>query len=336
MIASSIIYVDFSHLARRAFHVMSPGELMADNLVFYIFRMLKRIQDIYPRSELVCVFDGKNATSLIRKHVYTAYKQSRLNISSVTSSLLKQVLYPQIDFMYENLGCLGIICMKSNIFEADVVIASQVSRLRTRLNYLPNDNLLDKYVVVSGDKDFAPMVRGQVAWLRPRTVGRIANVLVAQDSQMVEEEFGVVPRLLPFAKVLIGDSSDFVKGVPGYGPVKSVYVLKEVLFKTKPTTKMQCLRNLYDEVIRRKKSSMDAGSFGDFYSKFLLFDTSCPKLLVDYVFSRLNSVSQSDLLSVKKSTPSSRKFRNLCKSRNFKSILANLEEWDASFRLDVL
>lgn len=107
---------------------------------------------------------------------------------------------------------LGILIWPMIRFQADDALATAAARFK----HAPG---VEQIVVCSNDKDFAQLVDGErvVVWDRIRR-----QVL---DEPGVRAKFGVPPARIPELFALIGDPSDGLPGLPGWGPKSAATVL---------------------------------------------------------------------------------------------------------------
>lgn len=282
---ANFVFVDVSNLARRAFHsksvVMTPDGL-SGSLIPIIIGMLRKLKVSYPDAHFVCVFDGKQATNLIRKHLLPGYKENRRHTNPETplEKVISKYFFQCQDSLFDSLRFLGIRCLKSEFLEADLLIAAQVSAKPTRLTVFPE---CKTSFVMSADVDYATMIRSGVYWLRPTQKKKIKGLLIRYDERVFYREFKVTPSFYPYVKLLQGDKSDGVSGLTGFGPVKSVKKIREIYSSKKPKTRSQFLQVICSEM------GMDSSLTG---RKLMLFDLSAPSLLTEYLISKIPENTQ--------------------------------------------
>lgn len=107
---------------------------------------------------------------------------------------------------------LGVPVWPSGRYQADELIATAASRF----DRTPG---VDQVVICSTDNDFTQCVRGTRVVLLDRIRRRIT------DAGGVRERFGVGPEQIPDVFALIGDRSDGMPGVPGWGRTSAAAVL---------------------------------------------------------------------------------------------------------------
>ena len=119
----------------------------------------------------------------------------------------------QYDLAHE-VGCaLGIAVWSMEGFSCDDALATAAHRFAEFAE-------LDRVVICSSDNDFAQCVRGE----RVVLYNRIQRKLI--DEAGVLAKFGVPPERIPAWLALVGDKSDGIPGIPGFGPKAAAAVLR--------------------------------------------------------------------------------------------------------------
>lgn len=119
----------------------------------------------------------------------------------------------QYDLARNVFSALGVTVWTMSGFSADDALATSAHRFDT-------DPSLDRIVICSSDNDFAQCVRGE----RIVLYNRIRRVML--DEAAVLEKFGVPPERIPAWLALVGDKSDGIPGIPGFGPKATAAVLR--------------------------------------------------------------------------------------------------------------
>ena len=109
---------------------------------------------------------------------------------------------------------LGVPVWPTGRYQADEIIATAAARFG-------DDVSVDRIVICSNDKDFHQCARGDrvVAWDRIRDV--------VTDEAAARERYGVAPGQIPDLFALVGDRSDGLPGVPGFGLKTAASLLDE-------------------------------------------------------------------------------------------------------------
>ena len=107
---------------------------------------------------------------------------------------------------------LGIPVWPSGRYQADELISTAAHRYAA-------DPTVEQVVICATDNDFTQCVRGERVVLLDRIRKRVT------DAAGVFERFGVEPGQIPDLFALIGDRSDGLPGVPGWGRTSAAAVL---------------------------------------------------------------------------------------------------------------
>lgn len=187
--------VDASNMFFRAFFAIPPltnDRGMPTNALYGFLSMsMKLIRDVKP-DYLVYCFDRKEPS--FRTELYPDYKANR--------DEMPDDLKPQIPYLKKLTERLGVAQLEKEKYEADDVIGA--------LTQLGVQNGV-QVVIVSGDKDFAQLVRPGVSLYDTMKD-------VRTDSEGVKAKYGVRPDQFIDYLSMVGDSSDNVPGVRGIGP----------------------------------------------------------------------------------------------------------------------
>ncbi len=108
---------------------------------------------------------------------------------------------------------LGLPVIFSDTMEADDVIATLA------------ESWTGEVVIVSGDKDLLQLVDDRVRVFNP--VANKAGEAVFYDEERVMEKMHVPPHRVRELLAIMGDSSDSVPGVPGWGKVAAVTAINQ-------------------------------------------------------------------------------------------------------------
>jgi len=214
----TFILVDYSNLLYRAWFVSSKRPWVAYCKFFDMLRLcVKRSKqrDV----PLKVIFAGESRTPLKRFHLFKNYKGNRTNIEDPKFRKFRVELAELLKF-------LGWDILSVDGAEADDIIASIVAKYCHRCNCkVPCDNCdcASKYktdiVIFSGDRDLQQCL----AWDRT-FIYRAPGLFITK--KFFEEEYGFPVEKYNIYKALIGDKSDNIKGVEGFGPAKAAIAIK--------------------------------------------------------------------------------------------------------------
>ena len=213
----TLVLVDYSNLLYRSWFVSNQQKWVAYCKFFDMLRLcVKRSkQENVP---IKVIFAGESQVILKRKEFDPDYKGDR-----------KPVLDPKFNEfrngLVDLLGVIGweLICVDGA--EADDVIASIVSIHchRCKCTFPCECDTADKYktdiVIFSGDRD----IQQCLAWDRT-FVYRAPGIFVSKETFF--EEHGFPVEKYNVYKALVGDKSDNIKGVEGFGPAKATIAIK--------------------------------------------------------------------------------------------------------------
>lgn len=187
--------VDASNMFFRAFFAIPPltnDKGMPTNALYGFLAMsLKLMREVKPEYLVYC-FDRKEPS--FRSELYTEYKAHREE--------MPDNLVPQVPYLKQLTELLGITNVEKAGFEADDVIGT--------LAHMGVQNHVN-VVIVSGDKDFAQLVRPGVSLYDTMKD-------VRTDVDGVKAKFGIRPDQMIDYLAMVGDTSDNVPGIRGIGP----------------------------------------------------------------------------------------------------------------------
>ncbi len=202
-----LVLVDGSSYLYRAFHAMSQADLrnsagQPTGAIRGVINMLRRLQNDYPDSDVIAVFDAKGKT--FRDDIYPEYKATR--------PPMPDELRSQIEPTFEIIRAMGMPLLIVPNVEADDVIGTIAKQVAAE----------GKPVVVStGDKDMAQLVEPNITLVNTMTETTL-------DRDGVMNKFGVPPEHIIDYLALMGDKSDNIPGVAGVGEKTAVGLLQGV------------------------------------------------------------------------------------------------------------
>lgn len=163
--------------------------------------MLRKLQNDYPHSLVVVVFDAKGKN--FRHELYKEYKANR--------PPMPDDLRLQIEPIHNIIKAMGLPLLIVDNVEADDVIGTLATEATSK-----------KFDVIisTGDKDIAQLVSDHVTLVNTMTE-------TTMDREGVIEKFGVAPEQIIDYLALVGDASDNIPGVHKCGPKTAVKWLNE-------------------------------------------------------------------------------------------------------------
>ncbi len=201
-----IYIVDAVNFLFRSYYAIAPmlNDLgQSTNALFgFVRSVMKLIKDFSP-DHIICVFDGPD-NKKSRQAVYAEYKMHRKGAP--------EDLFPQFDWAFKYCGLAGIpaICIEG--IEADDTMASIA---------LWAEKKGSKVFLCSSDKDLMQLINNHIFMLQPHK----ENLIV--DAEKVKEHFGVRPDQMLDLLAIMGDASDNIPGLEGFGPKTAASLLQE-------------------------------------------------------------------------------------------------------------
>ncbi|WP_372972107.1 DNA polymerase I [Marinobacter sp.] len=199
-----VVLVDGSSYLFRAFHALPPlttSKGHPTGAIKGVISMLRRLEQDFPGSKVVVVFDAKGKT--FRHELYEAYKANR--------PPMPEDLAVQIKPIHEIVEAMGLPLLIIPEVEADDVIGT----LATEATAKGVD-----VVISTGDKDMAQLVSDHVTLINTMTETRM-------DRDGVVEKFGIAPEQIVDYLALVGDTVDNIPGVTKCGPKTAVKWLQQ-------------------------------------------------------------------------------------------------------------
>ena len=200
-----IFIIDAVNYLFRSYYAIGPmtnDKGQSTSALFGFIRSVQKLITDFSPDYIVCVFDGPD-NKKSRQTLYAEYKMHRKGAP--------EDLFPQFEMAYEfcNLSGISTLCVEG--VEADDTMAS-VSK------WAKEKEGLEVYLCTS-DKDLFQLVEKDVYIVLPHK----NNMLV--DREKVNEIFGVYPEQMLDYLAIVGDTSDNIPGLPGFGPKTAVELL---------------------------------------------------------------------------------------------------------------
>jgi len=199
-----LFLIDGSSYIYRAFFAiphLSTSKGFPTNAIYGFTNMLLKILREQSPEYMAIAFDAPGPT--FRHEVYGEYKANR--------PAMPEDLRPQIPYIKEVVGALGIPSLEREGYEADDLIGALARKME--------EQGFDT-VIVSGDKDLIQLITPHVTMYDPMKdkTFRVPEVM---------ERFGVTPDRVVEVMGLSGDSSDNIPGVPGIGEKTAIKLIQE-------------------------------------------------------------------------------------------------------------
>jgi DNA polymerase-1 len=202
----SLYVIDASGFLYRSYFAirgMTNDRGESTNALYGFIRSVLKLKKDFDPKNLVAVFDGPNCGKA-RREMYSAYKAHRV--------AMPQDLRYQIDWAREFCDLYGIPQLNLPDVEAD-------DTMGTIARWAEIEG--SKIFLCTSDKDMAQLVTDKVSILNTHK----ENLLL--DPKGVEETYGVPPAKIIDYLAIVGDASDNVPGLTGFGPKTAVDLLQK-------------------------------------------------------------------------------------------------------------
>jgi 5'-3' exonuclease len=197
-----ILIIDGSHLAYRSFHAferLTNSQGYPTGMAYGFFYTLMSIMGKYTNRVIITWEGGKTW----RKEIYPEYKASRKEKDDNFIQCLND--------LRELCKLAGIIQMAKKGYESDDSIAFLTRVFEHDIK------------ILTGDKDLLQLVDDskRISVLRPHP----KKDTIDYNESVVLEQIGVRPIDIPLYLSLLGDKSDNISGLMGYGKVKAAKLI---------------------------------------------------------------------------------------------------------------
>lgn len=199
-----ILSVDGPYLSHRSF--LSPYNLITSTgfnatMIHGFFRSLNALRKQFNPKQIIIAWESYGTPSW-RKSLYSSYKQRSSN--KISQGFIVHEYVNQLMDIQKLLYLFGVKQYSADENEADDVIAT--------LTKMFDDNIL----IFTVDKDIMQLVDNRC---------HVYNGKKIFDEISVEKKFFVKPKQIPDFLAVVGDSSDNIKGIDGYGPKKASKII---------------------------------------------------------------------------------------------------------------
>ena len=204
----TLTLIDGSGFIFRAYHALPPlssSKGVPTNAVLGFTNMLLRALREHAPTHVALVLDVSRKS--FRTELDPTYKAQRPEAPAD--------LVPQFPLVREVARALSVPVLEEQGFEADDIIATLAAHARGHGW---------EVVIVTGDKDFAQLVDGQVRLFDPMAEARGQGGWTGPAE--VEKKLGVTPAQVIEYQALLGDKVDNVPGVPGVGEVTAAALVR--------------------------------------------------------------------------------------------------------------
>ena len=303
-----VLLVDAMNTFLRSFAIINhinPKGNHIGGLTGFLKSIGFAIKHINP-TRVVIVFEGEGSTNN-KKNLFPDYKATRkikriTNFDGFSSQEEEsESIENQLLRLVEYLQCLPLDLAVIDRAEADDTIA-----------YLCNEFQKESDVVImSSDQDFLQLINDRVTVYSP-------TKKKFYDPNKVKEEYGLPPQNYLQMKILLGDASDNVPGVPKLGPKK--------LIKNFPELQEEKIVNL-SEILEKSKTNK-----GPMYEAVSMFSHQLKinEKLMDLHNPNLSEMMKLEIKNViecPKSTMDKTKFLTMYQQDLLGNSIPNVEGW---------
>lgn len=203
---NKIFIVDAVNFLFRSYYAITPmtnvkGE--STNALFGFIRSIYKLINEFSPDYFIAVFDGPD-NKKSRTDIYSEYKSHRVG--------MPEDLFPQLDMAHKFCEIAGIPYLSVPGVEADDTMGS-ITKWMEKKGV--------KVYLCSSDKDLCQLVSDHVFVINPHK----DNLLM--DRKKVKEHFGVHPEQIVDYLAMMGDASDNIPGLEGFGPKTASALLSE-------------------------------------------------------------------------------------------------------------
>jgi DNA polymerase-1 len=205
---SRALLIDGNSLIHRAYHALPPltsPDGRAVGALYGLSAMLLKILSGQKFTFAAAAFDLPEPT--FRKKMFAEYKAHR---PPAEADLIFQL--QEARKLFE---VFGIKTVSLGGYEADDILGTLAEKFATEK--VPT-------IILSGDLDTLQLVRDPL--VEVETPGKKGEVVRYNEAAVIAR-FGVLPKLIPDYKGLVGDTSDNIPGVPGVGPKGANQILAQ-------------------------------------------------------------------------------------------------------------
>lgn len=177
--------------------------------IFGFVKTMRQLRMNYPEASILVLWDGK---AEFRYDLYPGYKADRHSTDKQKAE--SEAYHSQVPHIQRAVTALGISQVRVSDLEADDLAGVFVKRFMSKEG--------NTVLLITGDQDWAQLVREGVTWRDPREDDRIITI-----HNFFEKTGYKTPLAFLEGKCLHGDSSDKITGVGGIGEGTAPLLLAE-------------------------------------------------------------------------------------------------------------
>lgn len=219
------LIIDGNNIAYRSDAVLNLSiDTFRVSAIYGMLMTLRHLLQKFQPEDIVVVWD--NGRSSFRTSVYPEYKAHR-DVDDAVIVEQKKMLFAQIKHLQGILKLLPVTQIEIPCTEADDIIAKMcISSATDKMS-----------IIVSNDRDFIQLISNTTGIYFPtdRVLVEMRNIA---DIAKVKKDFaGLNARQMLHVKLMVGDSSDNITGIPGVG-IKTALALVKAIPAATPTGKL--------------------------------------------------------------------------------------------------
>jgi DNA polymerase I len=206
IVKDKIYLVDVSNFIFRSYFALPPMSNAKGEATHALYGFIRSIQKLiadFGATHVAAVFDGPGGKET-RATIYEEYKAHR--------KPTPDDLPHQIDWALDYCELAGIPVINVPGVEADDAIGTIAHKMAAKGFHV---------YLCSSDKDLAQLVNKDISMLQTHKENRVVG------PKEVEEIFGVRPDQIIDLLAIMGDASDNIPGLPGFGPKTAAKLLQE-------------------------------------------------------------------------------------------------------------
>ena len=182
---------------------MTNQEGKSTNALYGFIRSVQKLIKDFDPEHIVVVFDGPN-NKASRFAIYEEYKSHR--------DEMPQDLFPQIEWVYDFCSYFGLPVVTSDGYEADDAMGA-IAKWAEKQGAMT--------FLCSSDKDLLQLVNDNIVILNTHK----DNLII--DTKKVVKNYGITPSQFIDYLAIVGDSSDNIPGIAGFGPKTASELLQK-------------------------------------------------------------------------------------------------------------
>jgi DNA polymerase-1 len=250
--------------------------------LFTFLKTVKSYAEQFNTSNIYIAWDRKltNETNFRKDLTDGSYKGTR-------DQERNKNVYDSMEPVVEATTALGIKNIYPGKLEADDVISWLTS------------NLPGKKVIVSVDKDFIQLIKENICYYNP-----IKKVLISIDN--FSEHYDMSPQEFLYYKAIVGDISDNIPGIEGFGKVKGVKLAKA--FSNKDEKAIAPYKETVENNLKLIDLEYGIATYPEEIELYKKQTTILENLVPDFT-----------------------KFKNFCEEYEFASITNKMPSWQRAF-----